>query len=74
MSDKNAKPPTQSLESLNPADHLNEMAGTNYCNFCGKGENEYEMLFRGPGVQICDDCVETLSEEITLRRQEKDQP
>jgi ATP-dependent Clp protease ATP-binding subunit ClpX len=28
------------------------------CSFCGKLQNEVERLIAGPGVQICDQCVE----------------
>ena len=28
------------------------------CSFCGKAQNEVERLIAGPGVQICDQCVD----------------
>ena len=28
------------------------------CSFCGKSQEEVERLIAGPGVQICDQCVE----------------
>ena len=28
------------------------------CSFCGKTQNDVERLIAGPGVQICDQCVE----------------
>lgn len=28
------------------------------CSFCGKAQTEVERLIAGPGVQICDQCVE----------------
>jgi len=28
------------------------------CSFCGKSQSEVERLIAGPGVQICDQCVE----------------
>lgn len=28
------------------------------CSFCGKSQGEVERLIAGPGVQICDQCVE----------------
>src|SRR4051794_16509629 len=28
------------------------------CFFCGKNENQTQRLFAGPGVSICDQCVE----------------
>jgi ATP-dependent Clp protease ATP-binding subunit ClpX len=33
-------------------------AETPKCSFCGKGQNEVERLIAGPGVQICDQCVD----------------
>ncbi len=29
-----------------------------YCSFCGKEQNEVKRLIAGPGVFICDECVE----------------
>lgn len=41
------------------------------CSFCGKKENEVERLIAGPGVFICNECVELsheiLSSELALR-------
>ena len=28
------------------------------CSFCGKGQEEVKKLIAGPGVYICDECVE----------------
>ncbi|MFT5498646.1 MAG: ATP-dependent Clp protease ATP-binding subunit ClpX, partial [Kiritimatiellia bacterium] len=28
------------------------------CSFCGKTQSEVDRLIAGPGVQICDQCVE----------------
>ena len=40
-----------------------------FCSFCGKGVVEVFTLIRGPGVQICDQCVSLCSQEIALRRE-----
>lgn len=29
-----------------------------YCSFCGKSQDEVKKLIAGPGVYICDECVE----------------
>ena len=29
-----------------------------YCSFCGKSENEVEHLIAGPGVYICNHCID----------------
>jgi len=41
-----------------------------YCSFCGKHRTEVEQLVSGPGVFICDECVE-LCMEIVSRNEEK---
>ena len=28
------------------------------CSFCGKSQDEVEKLIAGPGVCICDECIE----------------
>jgi len=30
-----------------------------YCSFCGKSEKEVKKILSGPGVYICDECIET---------------
>jgi ATP-dependent protease Clp ATPase subunit len=34
------------------------------CNFCGKRRNQVRKLVAGPGVFICDQCVELCNEAI----------
>jgi len=34
------------------------------CNFCGKSKNQVRKLVAGPGVFICDQCIELCSEVI----------
>ena len=36
------------------------MAGKKYtvCSFCGKRQNEVRRLIAGPGINICDECIE----------------
>lgn len=34
------------------------------CSFCGKGQDEVRKLVAGPGVYICDECVELCNEII----------
>ncbi len=42
------------------------------CSFCGKGHEEVEKLIAGPGVYICNICVEVtqgiLKKEMSPRR------
>ena len=28
------------------------------CSFCGKSEREVHRMIQGPGVRICDECVQ----------------
>ena len=35
-----------------------------HCSFCGKEENEVRKLVAGPGVFICDQCVQLANEII----------
>jgi ATP-dependent Clp protease ATP-binding subunit ClpX len=34
------------------------------CSFCGKGQEQVKRLIAGPGVYICDECIELCSEII----------
>lgn len=41
-----------------------------YCSFCGKAKSEVERLIAGPGVYICNECIEScygLLEKQTLK-------
>ena len=29
-----------------------------HCSFCGKSENQVHRMIQGPGVRICDECVQ----------------
>lgn len=35
------------------------------CSFCGKGQEQVKRLIAGPGVYICDECINLCSEIIT---------
>jgi ATP-dependent Clp protease ATP-binding subunit ClpX len=34
------------------------------CSFCGKSQNQVKRLIAGPGIYICDECVDLCSEII----------
>ena len=34
------------------------------CSFCGKSQDQVKRLIAGPGVYICDECIELCSEII----------
>jgi len=35
-----------------------------YCSFCGKSQHEVRKLIKGPGVLICDECVDRCTEIV----------
>ena len=41
------------------------------CSFCGKSQRQVKKLIAGPGVYICDECIdlcnEIIDEELTTR-------
>jgi hypothetical protein len=37
---------------------------TLYCSFCGKSQHDVKKLIAGPGVCICDECVELCTDII----------
>jgi ATP-dependent Clp protease ATP-binding subunit ClpX len=40
------------------------MADDLYCKFCGKPENEVEVLVAGPEISVCDECLGLLVEIV----------
>lgn len=52
----------------------NYSGGTLHCNFCGKSQKEVKKLIAGPGVYICDECIELCNDiiyEDTLKTNNK---
>jgi ATP-dependent Clp protease ATP-binding subunit ClpX len=45
--------------------------GTLKCSFCGKGQKEVKKLIAGPGVYICDECID-LCMDIIDEEKEKE--
>lgn len=45
--------------------------GSLRCSFCGKGQREVKKLIAGPGVYICDECID-LCNDIIVEEKEKD--
>lgn len=41
-----------------------ENFGNLHCNFCGKSQKEVKKLIAGPGVYICDECIELCNDII----------
>lgn len=42
------------------------------CSFCNKTQHEVKKLIAGPGVYICDECVELCCEILDEESQEKE--
>ena len=43
---------------------LTDLSEQLVCSFCGKSQQEVERLVAGPGVYICDECVDVCNEII----------
>jgi len=43
---------------------LTDEKGQLKCSFCGKGQDQVKRLVAGPGVYICDECIELCNEII----------
>ncbi|MFM8528931.1 MAG: ClpX C4-type zinc finger protein, partial [Ilumatobacteraceae bacterium] len=44
------------------------------CSFCGKSQKQVKKLIAGPGVYICDECIELCNEIIEEERAETGEP
>jgi len=42
------------------------------CSFCGKSQGEVKKLIAGPGVYICDECIE-LCNDIIAEEHEREE-
>lgn len=54
-------------------DNGNGMNGVIRCSFCGKSEDEVEKIVAGPGVYICNECVD-LCKRIIDTEMEQESP
>ncbi|MFC4556600.1 ATP-dependent protease ATP-binding subunit ClpX [Virgibacillus kekensis] len=43
---------------------FNDEKGQLKCSFCGKGQDQVRKLVAGPGVYICDECIELCTEIV----------
>lgn len=46
------------------ADKKGSYSSALHCNFCGKSQKEVKKLIAGPGVYICDECIELCNDII----------
>ncbi|MGE0631393.1 MAG: ATP-dependent Clp protease ATP-binding subunit ClpX [Pseudobdellovibrionaceae bacterium] len=49
-----------------------ESFGTLRCSFCGKGQKEVKKLIAGPGVYICDECIDLCNDIIDEEKDKED--
>lgn len=47
--------------------------GTLKCSFCGKGQKEVKKLIAGPGVYICDECIDLCNDIIDEEKERETQ-
>ncbi len=43
-----------------------------FCNFCGKSEHEVQHIVTGPGVNICEDCIDLCKDMIDQETQSRE--
>lgn len=53
---------------------IGETADLLKCSFCGKSQKQVQQLIAGPGVYICDECVELCTEIIEERLADTEAP
>ncbi len=55
---------------------MKKSGGANYgtlcCSFCGKSQKEVKKLIAGPGVYICDECIDLCNDIIAEERDRED--
>ena len=49
-----------------------ETFGTLRCSFCGKTQREVKKLIAGPGVYICDECIDLCNDIIVEEKDRED--
>lgn len=52
------------LERVKVMFKFNEEKGQLKCSFCGKSQDQVRKLVAGPGVYICDECIELCTEIV----------
>ncbi len=50
----------------------NTSYGNLCCSFCGKSQKEVKKLIAGPGVYICDECIDLCNDIITEEKERED--
>src|ERR1700744_6090629 len=57
---------------MNSMNRKETTSGLLRCSFCGKSQNEVKKLIAGPGVYICDECIELCNDIIAEERERED--
>jgi len=52
------------MEGLYMSKDNQQVVGEQKCNFCGKRSDQVKKLVAGPGVYICDECIELCTEIV----------
>jgi ATP-dependent Clp protease ATP-binding subunit ClpX len=52
------------------AKDMHKAGGRLFCSFCGKCQEDVRKLVAGPGVYICDECIELCNDILTEELQE----
>ena len=52
---------------------MSRESGALRCNFCGKNQKEVKKLIAGPGVYICDECIELCNDIIDEEKDRESQ-
>ena len=47
---------------------MSDQAELLHCSFCGKSQEEAEILITGPGVYICDECIRLCNDIIAEQK------
>ncbi len=55
-------------ELLTARRNRRNLAGRLKCSFCERDEGQTEKLIAGPGVYICDECIELCNEILEEER------
>ena len=56
--------PTAPAEQGSPVARIGESGDLLKCSFCGKSQKQVKKLIAGPGVYICDECIDLCNEII----------
>jgi ATP-dependent Clp protease ATP-binding subunit ClpX len=56
------------------AKDIHKSGGRLFCSFCGKSQEDVRKLVAGPGVYICDECIELCNDILTEELHDNSNP